>query len=78
MDQKETSVGLSILEIDSLPDLFRKIGFELKDKMAIVINLDSSNKALFDFLQNVFTLSSLRVCVFTSFEEAAAWFKKKT
>jgi hypothetical protein len=78
VDQKETSFGLSVMEIDRLPDLFRKIGFELKDKMAIVINLDSSNKALFSFLQNVFTLSSLRVSVFTDSEAAAAWLKNKT
>jgi hypothetical protein len=78
VDQKETSFGLSVMEIDRLPDLFRKIGFELSDKMAIVINLDSSNKALFSFLQNVFTLSSLQVSVFTDSEAAAAWLKKKT
>jgi hypothetical protein len=78
VDQKETSFGLSVMEIDRLPDLFRELGFEIKDKMAILINPDSSNKALFDFLQNVFTLSSLRVQVFADPNEAAAWLKKKT
>jgi hypothetical protein len=77
VDQKETSLGLSILEIDSMPGLFRKIGFDIKDKMAILINSDSSNKPLFSFLQDVFTLSPLQVCVFTDSKEATAWLKTK-
>ena len=77
VDQKETSFGLSVLEIDRLPDMFRNIGFDTKDRMAILINSDSSNSALFSFLQDVFTLSSLRVQVFTDPDEATAWLKKK-
>jgi hypothetical protein len=77
VDHKETSFGLSILEIDSLPDMFRNIGFDFKDKMAILINPDSSNISLFNFLQDVFTLSALQVKVFTDHEEATAWLKKK-
>ena len=78
VDKKETSFGLSVLEIDRLPELFRNIGFDIKDKVAILINSDASSKPLFDFLQNVFTLSSLRVCVYTNAEEAIAWIKKKS
>ncbi len=78
VDQKETSFGLSILEIDRLPEMFRNIGFDIKDKVAILINSDASNKPLFTFLQNVFTLSSLRVCVYTDTEEAIEWLKKKS
>jgi hypothetical protein len=78
VDHKSTSLGLSVLEIDRLPEMFRSIGFDIKDKMAILINLDSSNSALFSFLQDVFTLSSLRVQVFTDIEEATAWLKAKS
>jgi hypothetical protein len=78
VDLKETSLGLSILEIDSLPDIFRKIGFDIKDKVAILVNSDSSNNPLFSFLQDVFTLSELRVQVFTDIEEAAEWLNAKS
>jgi hypothetical protein len=77
VDQKETSFGLSVLEIDRLPDMFRNIGFDFKDRMAILINSDSSNSALFSFLQDVFTLSSLRVQIFTDQGEATAWLKRQ-
>jgi len=78
VDQQETSFGLSVLEIDRLPEMFRNIGFSIKDKVAILINSDSSNRPLFSFLQDVFTLSSLRVCVFTNSQEATAWLKAKS
>jgi hypothetical protein len=77
VDQKETSFGLSVLEIDRLPEMFRNMGFEIKDRVAILINSDSSNNALFSFLQNVFTLSALRVQIFTDQGEATAWLKRQ-
>jgi hypothetical protein len=77
IDQKETSFGLSVLEIDRLPEMFRSIGFDIKDKIAVMVNSESSNKPLFNFLQNVFALSSLRLCVFTDSQEAIAWLKKR-
>jgi hypothetical protein len=77
IDQKETCFGLSVLEIDRLPELFRNIGFEVKDKVAILTNSDSSTKPLFAFLQDIFALRSLRVCVFTDSQEAIAWLRRK-
>jgi hypothetical protein len=73
VDQKETSLGLSVLEVDRLPDLFRKTGFDLKDRMALLVNSDASNKPLFTFLQDVFTLGLLQVKVFTDPQKAADW-----
>ncbi len=78
VDQKDTSFGLSVLEIDSLPDMFRKTGFDMKDRVAILINSDSSNNALFSFLQDVFTLSELQVQIFTDVEESLVWLKAKS
>jgi hypothetical protein len=78
VDHKETSLGLSVLEIDSLPDMFRKTGFDIKDRVAILINSNSSNNALFNFLQDVFTLSELQVQIFTDIEDATDWLKKKS
>jgi len=78
VDQKDAAFGLSVLEVDRLPDTFRSIGFSNKDKMAILVNPDSPNSNLFTFLQNVFTINSLQIRVFTDPEEATAWLKKKS
>jgi hypothetical protein len=77
VDHKEAAFGLSVLEVDRLPETFRNIGFSTKDKMAILVNPESANSNLFIFLQNVFAISSLQIRVFTDPEEAAAWLKKK-
>ena len=76
VDQKETTFGLSVLEVDRLPETFRNIGFSNTDKIAILVNPESPNSNLFKFLQNVFTINSLQIRVFTAPDEATAWLKK--
>ncbi|MGA2070903.1 MAG: hypothetical protein ABSG97_06100 [Sedimentisphaerales bacterium] len=77
VDQKDAAFGLSVLEVDRLPDTFRNIGFSEKDKMAILVNPESQNSNLLTFLQNVFALNSLQIRVFTDPDEATVWLKKK-
>ena len=71
VDQKETSFGLSVLEIDRLPSMLKEIGFSPNDKLAILINHDLLKGDLFKFLQNVCLLR------FNDAEKATAWLKKK-
>ena len=78
VDQKETSFGLSVLEIDRLPSMLKEIGFSPNDKLAILINHDSLKGDLFKFLQNVCSLNSMQIQVFNDNEKATAWLKKKT
>jgi hypothetical protein len=78
VDHKEAAFGLSVLEIDRLPAMFKDIGFGPKDKMAILVNPESPNSNLFTFLQNVFDINSLQIKVFTNPAEADAWLKNKT
>jgi hypothetical protein len=77
VDHKDTAFGLSVLEVDRLPDTFRNIGFSDKDKMAILCSPESPHKSLFEFLQNVFALKSLQIRVFTDPDKATVWLKKK-
>jgi hypothetical protein len=77
MDHKEAVFGLSVLEVDNLPAMFKDIGFGPKDKMAILVNLESPNSNMFTFLENVFAINSLQVRVFTDPEEATVWLKTK-
>jgi hypothetical protein len=78
VDQKEASLELSVLEIDRLPAMFKEIGFGPDDRMAILVKADSPHSSMFRFLQNVFTLRSLQIRVFTDPEKATAWLKSKT
>jgi hypothetical protein len=78
VDQKETSFGLSVLEIDRLPSMLTEIGFSPNHKLAILINHDSLKGNLFKFLQNVCSLRSMQIRVFDDTEKATAWLKKKT
>ena len=76
VDQKEAAFGLSVLEVDRLPEKFRNIGFSDTDKIAILVNPESANSNLFTFLQNVFTINSLQIQIFTDPDDATAWLKK--
>ena len=78
VDQKKTSFGLSVLEIDRLPSMLKEIGFSPNHKLAILINHDSLKGDLFKFLQNVCSLRSMQIQVFNDTEKATAWLKKKT
>jgi hypothetical protein len=78
VDQKETSFGLSVLEIDRLPSMLTEIGFGPDNKLAILINHDSLKGNLFKFLQNVCSLRSMQIRVFDDTEKATALLKKKT
>ena len=76
VDQKEAAFGLSVLEVDRLPEKFRNIGFSDTDKIAILVNPESANSNLFTFLQNVFTINALQIQIFTDTDDATAWLKK--
>jgi hypothetical protein len=78
LDQRQAVMGLSVLEIDRLPSMLRDIGFEPQDKFAVLINPDPLQKPLFDFLQDVCSLSSLQIRLFNDYEKAISWLKKKT
>ena len=78
VDQKEAALGLSVLEVDRLPETFRNIGFGANDKMAILYNHESPYNKLYTFLQNVFTVNLLQIRIFTDSEKATSWLKKKT
>jgi hypothetical protein len=77
MDQKESQFGLSILEIDRLPGMFRNLGFTPNDKVAILVNPDSIGSGILRFFENVFYLSSLQIRIFSETEEAKSWLKEK-
>ncbi len=77
LDQRETTLGLSVLEIDRLPEMLSEIGFGPGDKAAVLVNPDSFKNTLLKFLQDVLSLSSLQIRVVSDFEKATAWLEMK-
>jgi len=77
VDKKDASLNLSVLEIDRMPEMFRNLGFDFKDKMAILVRPELMNNSLIKFLRNVCFLNSLQIQVFTDPAEATAWLKGK-
>jgi hypothetical protein len=77
LDQKETAFGLSVIEIDRLPAVLRDTGFGVEDRMAVLINPNLLKSGSFRFLQNVISLGSQQVQVFSDPEEATTWLKAK-
>ena len=78
VDSKETPFGLSVIEIDRLPAKLKEMGYDIKDRIAILVNPDFQNKGLLRFLQNVAVLSNLQIRVFADPEEATDWLKAKS
>jgi hypothetical protein len=77
VDQQESHFGLSILEIDQIPKIFRDAGFNPSDKLAILVNPESISKDLLKFIEDVFYLSSLQIKIFSDADEAKYWLKEK-
>lgn len=77
IDQTDSRMDLSILEIDGLPKMFMETGFKPADKIAILINKDSLAKGVLRFIENVFSLSCLQIQIFNDSEKANQWLKEK-
>ena len=77
VDNQESHLSLSILEIDQLPKIFREAGFVKNDKVAILVRPDTLAGGVLRFIENVFYLSSLQIRIFSDADKAASWLKEK-
>ena len=75
IDHRNATLGLSVLEIDDLPKMFKKIGVGPEDKTAILYNPSKSASGAFAFLENVSQLSLLQFKVFSDKDEATIWLR---
>lgn len=75
VDHRGIVLGLSVLEIDDLPKLFKAIGAGPEDRTAILYDPSAPYSSVFVFLENVCLLSSLQFKVFFDKDKAAAWLK---
>lgn len=75
VDHRDMVLGLSVLEIDDLPKMFKGIGLCPEDKTAILYDPSVPHSSGFTFLENVSRLSSLRFKIFSDKDKAIAWLK---
>ena len=79
VDDRKLTHGMSVLQIDYLPELLKESGLTNQDRVAIVFNeaAPEKEKKEFGFFMNTSNLSSLQVRNFTDIEEAMAWLKSE-
>ncbi len=75
VDHRDMEHGLSILQVDDLPQMFVEIGVSYEDKVAIIFNPGLPRSNLFPFFEDVAFLKSLRFRVFNDPDEAFGWLK---
>jgi hypothetical protein len=75
VDYRDMVLGLSVLEIDDLPKMFKGIGLCPEDKTAILYDPSAPHSSGFTFLENVSRLSSLRFKIFSDKDKAISWLK---
>lgn len=77
LEHPQIEHNLSISQINDLPNLFKELGLETEDKLAVLVNQSSAYAYLEElkFFEKVSHLSSLQCRYFTDFETAVNWLK---
>lgn len=77
VDHRQLEHGMTILQVDTLPETFKEIGVTAEDNIAIVYDPVSELSDMFSFFRDSSFLASLRVRLFTEIDEASAWLKTR-
>ncbi len=72
-DHRGLKEGLSVLQVDNMPRMFREIGLGAEDKIAILYGPALEKK--FKFFQGVSNFALLNFRLFTDKDKAMAWLK---
>ena len=72
-DHRDLKPGLTILQIDDMPQRFREMGIGIDGRIAVLY--DPSNERDFKFFQSVANIASLNFKIFTDKDKAMAWLK---
>jgi hypothetical protein len=75
VDHRGVEILISVLDIDDIPDMLRKIGSDFKGKTAFLLDSAALKNDLFSFLKNVLVLASMQLELFTDEDEALAWLR---
>lgn len=75
LEHPQIELNLTVLQIDSLPNLLKELGLRTEDKLAVLIDPTSDYDEELKFFEKVSRLASLQVRYFTDFEKAISWLK---
>jgi hypothetical protein len=75
VDHRGVETGMSVLELDKVPDEVKEFGADFEDKTAILVDPFSQEKPEFEFVRNVLVLQSFKIKVCSDMDEAVAWLK---
>jgi hypothetical protein len=78
IDFREMIPDFTVLQIDDLPKLLKKLGVGPDIKIAAIFDPSSPKANEHTFFRNVATIISLRVELFSDRKEAIAWLKVNT
>jgi hypothetical protein len=77
VDQRQTAFGFSVMDIKCMPTVLSETGFGSEDSISILLKPDSKKPGLLEFLQNVLSLTTLQIKLFTDRQKATDWLRKK-
>jgi hypothetical protein len=75
VDQRGVEIGMSVLDLDKVPDVVKDFGGDCQHKTAILVDPFSQERTEYEFVKNVLTLRSFKVKVFSDMDKAVTWLK---
>jgi len=77
VDNRGKDIKLSVLEIEKIPDMIKKIGAGPEDRIAVLYHQSSPKILMLEFLGNVLFLRSFRFKIFSDEDKAKMWLKSE-
>ena len=75
VDHRKLEHGLSILQIDDIPEMLKQIGVTPQDKVAMLFDPASPISDAVKFFRDAAFLASLQLRIFSDKDKAIAWLK---
>lgn len=75
VDHRGKDITLSVLDIEKIPDMIKKMGAGPEDKIAVLYHHSSPKSSMLVFLANVLFLQSLQLKIFSNEDKAKQWLR---
>jgi len=72
VDHRDKDITLSVLDIDKIPEMIKKIGACPEDRIAVLYH-SGPKSSMLKFLSNVLFLHSLELKIFSDEDKAKEW-----
>jgi hypothetical protein len=75
VDYSKTATNLSLLEVDKLPDMLEQKGLTAQDRVAIILNRETTKPNNVSHFRNLSYIRNLSIAFFPDINEAKEWLK---